>query len=493
MARITAVIDIGSNSARMVIFERTSRYGFHLLHEIKSKVRISEGAYQNEGHLQPHAIERAIHALHDFQSLALSYGARKILCVATSAVRDAPNRQDFLSLVKKQLGLSIRVIEGEKESYYGAVSAVNLLPVIDGVTVDIGGGSTELALIKNKRIISTVSLPLGTVRLKELFSDKGSSLKKAQKLIDDELANLPADFCTDQLIAIGGTNRAIATAIMADTKYPIDTLHGYCYTAKEKIRYCDKILSAATDNDLRKLKVKEERMDVMKEGSLIIKTIIEKLGCKEIIVSGAGVREGVFLVDILGQNPHFPPNLNPSVRSLQDRFGQAHLPHATALSRLTGILFDTLSPLHQLSMLYRSYIDTASRLTDIGSYLSFYNKSTHAFYFVLTNLNYGFTHQDKLIVANIIKYAKSKQQKSSVLKKLKEFDLPEVPLLWCSTLLSLAQALYITRDYTIRYTCALNDTHLTIQSNKKLPNLIHESIAKLQPLPLPLTIEILEA
>ncbi len=142
MARITAVIDIGSNSARMVVFERTSRFGFHLLKEIKSKVRISEGAYENGGVLQNAAIERALNALEGFLSVARGYNARKILCVATSAVRDAPNKSEFLSLVRQKLNLNIKVIDGSKEAYYGAVAALNMLKIEDGITVDIGGGST---------------------------------------------------------------------------------------------------------------------------------------------------------------------------------------------------------------------------------------------------------------------------------------------------------------------------------------------------------------
>jgi len=89
MARRTAVIDIGSNSARMVVFERTSRYGFHLINETRSRVRISEGAYRNGGYLQPAAIERACRALSQFLSIAKSFKVRKILCIATSAVRDS--------------------------------------------------------------------------------------------------------------------------------------------------------------------------------------------------------------------------------------------------------------------------------------------------------------------------------------------------------------------------------------------------------------------
>ena len=100
MAKRVAVIDIGSNSIRMVVYEKTSRFAFHLLYEAKSKVRLSENAYQNQGNLQANAMQRTFAALSDFLEIIASFNARKTLCVATSALRDAPNKKDFLSLVK---------------------------------------------------------------------------------------------------------------------------------------------------------------------------------------------------------------------------------------------------------------------------------------------------------------------------------------------------------------------------------------------------------
>ncbi|MDY0117827.1 MAG: Ppx/GppA family phosphatase, partial [Sulfurimonadaceae bacterium] len=122
MAKRVAIIDIGSNSIRMVIFEKTSRFAFHLLHEAKSKVRISQNAYQNNGNLQNEAMDRTFFALADFLTIASSFKVTKTLCVATSALRDAPNKSLFLSRVRKELGLNIKVIDGEKEALYGAIA-----------------------------------------------------------------------------------------------------------------------------------------------------------------------------------------------------------------------------------------------------------------------------------------------------------------------------------------------------------------------------------
>jgi len=156
MRKRTAIIDIGSNSARLVIFEKTSKYGFHLICEQKSKVRIGEGAYAKNGYLQPIGITRAYLTLKSFVHTIEKYQAKKTICVATSALRDAPNGKLFTQWIKKELGLSITIIDGLKEASYGAIAAVNLLPIREGISIDIGGGSSDMALIKNGVIVDKI-------------------------------------------------------------------------------------------------------------------------------------------------------------------------------------------------------------------------------------------------------------------------------------------------------------------------------------------------
>jgi len=194
MAKRTAVIDIGSNSARLVIFQKTSRYGFHLLVQHKSRVRIGEGAYQQKGYLQSVPMERAFQTLRAFTEVIKAYRVKKVLCVATSALRDAPNRSLFIDRVRNVLKLDIRVIDGKTEAMYGALSATNLLPVRSAISIDIGGGSTDMARIVNGRIVETHSLDIGTVRLKELFSNTQFDEQSAKTYIRNALSHLPEGF-----------------------------------------------------------------------------------------------------------------------------------------------------------------------------------------------------------------------------------------------------------------------------------------------------------
>ena len=290
-----AVIDIGSNSARLVIYEQINKQAFQLTCEKKVKVRIGEGAYLKDGYLQKVPLQRAYKALEDFQSTINQFpSCSKVICVATSALRDAPNGNDFVRLIKEKLHLKIRIIDGQKEAYYGALATLHLLPLKNAITIDIGGGSSDLALIKDSKIIETYSLNLGTVRLKELFSDTNKSTEAIDKYIEKELLTLPPYFKGYSAIGIGGTARSLSKAIKILQGDSSKKLHNFSYNIERYQDFFSKIIGA--DNSLLKeLNIHKNRFDTIREGTIILKKILEKIESKELISSSVGVREGVFL------------------------------------------------------------------------------------------------------------------------------------------------------------------------------------------------------
>jgi len=462
MAKRTAVIDIGSNSARMVVFERTSRFGFYLLNETRSRVRISEGAYEKGGELQEAAMERAEKALGEFLTIARNYKARKILCVATSAVRDAPNKKEFLNRVEKRLGLKIKVIDGHREAWLGGTAAVNLLPVTDGITIDIGGGSTDMARIVNRRIVETFTLNLGTVRLKELFFDKKRPIEEAKAYIEGVLSTLPETFRAELAVGIGGTIRAISKAIMQHRKHAVDLIHAYHYELDDERRFIDKVAHASVMK-LGKYGIKKDRLDTIRPGALIFLSVLEKIGAKEVMTSGVGVREGVFLSDLLrNQNHLFPANFNPSIRSIRDRFCTE--PKLSAALGATAVaLFDAMQTPLGLPEEARRHVRIAAELSQIGIRLNFYNYHRHSAYFVMNNLDYGFTHEEMILIATLIRFNKRRLPKESFTRPYKKL-LPDTDALgWLSYIVSLTQAIHANRA-TGRIRCAFANEVLTVEA-----------------------------
>ncbi|BBG66459.1 exopolyphosphatase [Hydrogenimonas sp.] len=446
MARRTAVIDIGSNSARMVVFERTSRYGFHLLNETRSRVRISEGAYHGDGYLQPLAIERACRALSQFLAIAKSLKVRKTLCIATSAVRDAPNRDEFTKRVEREFGLKIKVIDGEKEAYLGGIAAANLLPITDAVSVDIGGGSTDLALIKENRVVAVHSLELGTVRLKELFFDKKSSIEEAEAYIEEALSTIPENFRSDIAVGIGGTARALAKSIMQRSGHSIEKIHAFSYSVTDESRFLRKVVGAPVLK-LSKYGIKKDRLDTIRPGALIFLKVLESLFAKEVVTSGAGVREGLFLSDLLRNSNHlFPANFNPSVRSLLDRFC-TDTKLASNLASTSTALFRALEEPFGLPEELLRHLQTAAKLSQIGIKLDFYGYHRHSAYMALNDLDYGFTHEEMILIATLIRFNKRRLPKNSFTKPHKKLLPDGKTLSWLSYIVSLAQTIHISRSY----------------------------------------------
>ncbi|WP_456391616.1 Ppx/GppA phosphatase family protein [Nitratifractor sp.] len=478
MPKRVAVIDIGSNSARLVIYQRTSRYGFHLITQQKSRVRIGEGAYEAGGRLQSAGIRRAFGALHSFSHTLREYKVHKVHCVATSALRDAPNRGDFLRLVRERLGLKIRVIDGEKEAAYGAVAALNLLPLSDAVTVDIGGGSTDMALIRNGRIIATHSLDLGTVRIKELFTDAGRPPKEARAYIRQRLAALPESFRGVLAVSIGGTGRALARGVMLRNDYPFDKIHAFEYSLKKEKDYIQTVSKASLE-DLPGLFIKQNRADTIREGALIFLEVLRHLDAEKVLVSGVGVREGVFLSDLLRNDGlRFPGGINPSLRSIKDRFDLLRLPEGNKQS-IGRALFETLHSRFEGTKEEQRLLHDALSLSNIGKMLTIYKEHQHAFYIAMQELNYGYTHSQMLTIALLMRSKGDSLYYKPLWRRYKKLLPSKESIKWLSFAYTLTLILYENSSHArITFEWEEKDT-LLIHSDRPL-YLAHEAIESME-------------
>jgi exopolyphosphatase/guanosine-5'-triphosphate,3'-diphosphate pyrophosphatase len=383
-------------------------------------------------------MQRAYESLKSFLNISNALKSRKIICVATSALRDAPNSKVFISKVKKDLGLNIKVIDGEKEAYFGGVAALNLLHDDTFVTVDIGGGSTEFCFIKNGKIEKSISLNIGTVRIKELYFNKDDIDGAKKNILDNLKKILTSDVeIPKRVVGIGGSIRALSKMIMVKNDYPLDILHGFTYNAKKELSLLEKIVVARNNDELKSLGVKKDRFDTIKEGAFIFKTILDELSIQEVVTSGVGVREGVYLTDLLRNSNHkFPANFNVSVRSLLDRF-EIDQKQSAFMGNNAGKIFDVLKPLHNLDSKFRALLIVSSKLHSIGSTLNFYKSNDNAFDFILNGLNYDFLHSSRIVVAHTIKFSKKSLPTKSEILKYEEL-LPSLSVMqWMSFMISL--------------------------------------------------------
>ncbi len=284
-----AVVDIGSNSVRLVIYEGPARAPIPICNE---KALCGLGRDKTEdGGLNPGACDYALATLRRYRSLVDAYGAPRVFAIATSAVRDARNGPAFMAAVAA-LGFDAQTLSGGEEAALAAQGVISVEPHADGLAGDMGGGSLELVSLDAGRIGDHVSMALGPLNLMRL---SGGDLGRARRLIDAELdkTDLLRRGGRPALYTVGGAWRAVARIHMRLRSYPLSVLHRYEMTARAAIEICN-LIAHQSRRSLEDIPgIPRRRIDTLPYASLVLKAVLERMNAERVIVSSGGVREGI--------------------------------------------------------------------------------------------------------------------------------------------------------------------------------------------------------
>ncbi|WP_157289179.1 Ppx/GppA family phosphatase [Devosia marina] len=297
-ARPVAVLDIGSNSVRLVVYERHARALTPLYNE-KSACALGRGIAQSK-RLADANMDKALEAMKRFALVARMMRVGKVYILATSAVRDAANRDEFVSAVEAIMEAPVRVLSGQEEAHYAALGVVAGIPGFAGVVGDLGGGSLELSDIANGHDTNGESFELGVIRLQD---DADGSPKKAATLVRERLADsiLQGDQAGAQFAAIGGTWRSLAKLHQATCDYPLHMVQDYVVSADEMIRFCEEIVAAdALKGYPGASSVSNSRRELVPFGAAVLAEILKAGKFSNVVFSALGVREG-YLYGMLDQ------------------------------------------------------------------------------------------------------------------------------------------------------------------------------------------------
>ena len=288
--RPVAVVDIGSNSVRLVVYDGLRRSPTPVFNE-KILCGLGRGV-ATKGRLGEEGITRALAALRRFRTLARQIGARQVFALATAAAREADNGEEFINEAEEALGVNIDVLTGKEEARYAALGVIAGIPDADGVAGDLGGGSLELVDIKDGKIRDGITLPVGPLRLIDMAD---GSINKARKLVDDYFAQakILENLKGRTFYAVGGTWRNLAKLHMAQNHYPLHVLHCYRMTRQQALSVSNLVsgLSPSSLKDIRE--VSRSRSDTMPFGALVLERLLEHSRPKTVEVSVFGVREGL--------------------------------------------------------------------------------------------------------------------------------------------------------------------------------------------------------
>ena len=305
--RPVAVVDIGSNSVRLVVYDGLRRSPTPVFNE-KILCGLGRGLALS-GELAGESMGRALAALRRFRALCRQIGAEHIYAVATAAVREASNGPQFVKEAEEALGSPISVLTGKKEAELAALGVISAFPEADGVVGDLGGGSLELIDIADGNIRAGATLPLGPLRLIDL---SGGKIARARELVDEALAqsDLIERLKGRDFYAVGGTWRNLARMHMAQNAYPLNILHHYTLP-REAFRAVADLVSGLSPASLKAVRgVSRSRADTLPYGALVLERILAKSKAKQVVVSVFGVREGLIFSKLSKQKREKDPLLS---------------------------------------------------------------------------------------------------------------------------------------------------------------------------------------
>jgi len=427
MSQRIAIIDLGSNSARLIIVEIYKNRAYNLIYHQKETIRLSQNA-DNNNQLQPEAMARALTLLQNFAYICKLQHVDKIMAVGTAAIRNTHNGTEFVRVVKEQTGIIIKIISGETEAKLGYIGAINTLNVTDGVLFDLGGGSTELTLIKNRKAEKFISLPFGAVTLTERFKLQNKAdeaqLAHLDTFIVQELENIPwLKNLGVPLIGIGGTARAIAKMEQKRKNYPLLKLHNYRTSSISFLALWHDVKVMSCEQRRKIPGLSNDRADIILPGLAIVKNLFDRIQSTQLIISSCGVREGLFMQYYLSQDGQTDTLTNPLSASTHNTLlsYNGNTTHAYHVAKLANNLFDDWQQILNLNPADKILLHVAAVLHDIGISINYYDHGRHSAYLVENARLFGLTHREQIMASLIAGWHHGSSAKHAFNKIYHEF------------------------------------------------------------------------
>jgi exopolyphosphatase/guanosine-5'-triphosphate,3'-diphosphate pyrophosphatase len=414
-----AAIDIGSNSIRQIVADVSATGSIRIIDEMKAAPRLGAGLSRS-GRLSAGAMRHALEAVQRMATLARQLGALRIHVVATSAVREAENKRDFLDLVREETGLKVRLLTGEDEARLSFRSALAHfdLGVRRAVVMDIGGGSLELAMSADGLVERLESFPFGALRLTEKFlgdRPKPRQLKKLRATIREGIRrSLPVrDWRGALLIGSGGTFTNLGAMHLAARGLPFDgRVHGTQVPREEIEHLLDALLASSRQERAAIPGLNPGRADIILAGLAVAAEVMARIEAREVTVSGYGIREGLLLESArVTPAPADPGDARErSVRSFAERchFEQ---PHAEHVQKLALQLFDSLGRRLGCEPADRAILSDAALLHDVGYHIGHASHHKHSFHLITHAELLGVSPEEQIMIAHVARYHRGAEPK----------------------------------------------------------------------------------
>lgn len=433
---VLAAIDVGTNAVRLEIASAFPDGSLETLHTERDPVRPGEGLFKT-GLISKEVETRLVSTLRRYASVCRRHGAR-VRAVATSALREAKNRDEIVKRLKREAGLTLEVVSGREEARLICLGVLAGKPESQrSLCIDIGGGSTEVISAEGEQPRALWSVDIGAVRMTELFDVRGEVPRRqltlmrsfARELMEESIpVGLPVP---SSALGSSGTIGAIVAFARAE---------GVGHASLLEI---SRTVEALADMDLEKRRKRFDprRADIVTAGAVILESVMKHLKVQSITAVDRGLREGV-LVDLVRRKRQVPSehSVADAAIAVGRRFGFGEA-HGRQVARLAMTLFDSLAAVHKLPASARPWLEAAALLHDVGHAVNYQRHHKHAFY-LINNVDLpGLADRERLIVATIARFHRRTFPDASH-ELMKPFNVTEQRLIRrCAALLRVADSL----------------------------------------------------
>ena len=399
------IIDLGSNTARLVIVEMFDDGHYMVVDELKESLRLGQDL-DRDGFLKPQRVAETIKTLKMFKRLCDTSGVERIIAVGTAAVRRAKNQRSFLDEIQVSCNITVRVLSEEEEAVLVYRGVINTMDIPKGLILEIGGGSTKIVYYNRRNLLNFASLPFGAVTLTDLFANDATpeeAAKHIEEFFTEQLKKLPWLKEIDpetQMIGVGGSFRNLFKISKLVRKYPMDTPHNY-RMATEDFDGIYNMLKVLDVDKRKKIKgLSTRRADIMPAAMAIVKAFVSYVEINEFALCGYGLREGLMLNQALPITLEKPISdvLGYSLETLVKYYG-CDMKHVEHVMQLSIQLFKQLRVLHKFPRQFLKILKIAACLHDCGRRVKYYSHAQHSWFIIANASIYGATHREIVLAA----------------------------------------------------------------------------------------------
>lgn len=415
---VLASIDVGSNALRLAIAEVDSQQHITMLESLRESVRLGQDVFTS-GIISEETMDQAVAAFERFRHAIDLRGATWSKAVATSAVREALNRDIVIDRIAGTSGIDLVAIGAEEEArliFLAVADKLNLKNKL-AMLIDIGGGSTEITLAEDESIIVSESFRLGAVRLLNLFEEKKHGearfnqllreyMDATQKKIKKEIGSRKIDLCagTGGNIETLGDLRKTFLRKAADTEIGDDELDDIL----------KKLQGMSYEQRIQELGLRPDRADVIVPATMVLQKIIRVAGVKDVMIPHVGLKDGLLIDMIQELFGEKRPLRRDQVLASAIQLGRKYMfdeQHGTTVARYAARLFDETRSLHNMGMEYRLLLEVAALLHDVGNFINATDHHKHTYYLLSVSPLIGLTQSQLAIVANVARYHRKSMPK----------------------------------------------------------------------------------